>query len=107
MVNLMERYKNVVARFQDVAVTDTAIIEKMENGRGYIVTYNYMTSPCSGGIFERLEDAEETIVGLRKTAYKHLDTFKIDKCNSICNGCKNCECAGTVEKVWTGCVYRR
>ena len=54
MVNLMERYKNVVARFQDVAVTDTAIIEKMENGRGYMVTYNYMTSPCSGGVFERL-----------------------------------------------------
>lgn len=79
MVNLMERYKNVVARFQDIAVTDTAIIEKMENGRGYIVTHNYMTSPCIGGIFERLEDAEETILRLRKTAYKHLDTFIVNE----------------------------
>ena len=107
MINLMERYENVVARYQDAAVTDTAIIEKLANGKGYSVTYNYMTSPCSGGIFEKLEEAEETILRLRKTAYKHVDNFKIDKCNSMCNGCKNPECAGEVEKVWTGCVFRK
>ena len=60
MINLMERYENVVARYQDAAVTDTVIIEKLENGKVYSVTYNYMTSPCSGGIFEKLEEAEES-----------------------------------------------
>lgn len=107
MANLMERYQNVVARYQDAAVTDMAIIEKMANGRGYMVTYNYMTSPCNGGIFETFKDAEETIFRLRKTAYKHVDGFKIGRCNSICDGCKNPGCSGTTEKVWTGCVYRK
>ena len=27
--------------------------------------------------------------------------------NSICIDCKNKECKGTYEQVWTGCIYRK
>lgn len=62
----------------------------------YYVTYNPNTSPCRGGIFVALEEAERQIEALRPTA---------KKLNGICINCKT-KCEGTCEQVWTGCIER-
>lgn len=54
----------------------------------YRVTFNPYTSPCFGGKFESLEDAEKQIERLRLAARK---------INTMCLNC-NSDCAGSFDR---------
>ena len=62
----------------------------------YRVVFNPYTSPCFGGKFESLEDAEKQIKRLRPAARK---------INTMCLNC-NSDCAGSFNMVYTGCVFK-
>ena len=95
----MEGRKLIVARYiGEDGNKDNVIAEisKEYNGK-YFVVYNPKTSPCNGGYWKTLEDAEKIVNRLRPTA---------KKLNSICIDCKT-DCNGTCKQFWSGCIYRK
>ena len=62
----------------------------------YRVVFNPYTSPCFGGKFESLKDAENQIKWLRP---------KARKINTMCLNC-NSDCSGSFGMIYTECVFK-
>ena len=52
---------------------------------------------CFGVYWDTLEEARENVQKLRSSS---------TRVNPICNNCKNTECVGEFNQVYTGCIYK-